>query len=308
MIRALYRASQAGVKVELNIRGICALRPGIQGVSDNIEVVSVLGRFLEHSRVYAFERNDETKIFMGSADLMQRNLYNRVELMIPVEDEVIRDELLDDPRPLARRQRRRLGARRRRRVEPPRPRRRGRAAERSSGDDRPRPAARRRRALGGRPCATTPTAGGSPRRTTPTPTAPALDGEQRADVLILGGGYTGMWTAWHIKALEPGARVVLVEADRCGHGPSGRNGGFVNGLWFSLAGLRMRFGDEAALDGRPRRRRVGRRDRRLVREAGSRRLVPPRRLPAGLGGAGPGRRPGAGARGDRGRSRRTGRS
>ncbi|HKH23473.1 MAG TPA: polyphosphate kinase 1 [Solirubrobacterales bacterium] len=94
-IRALYRASQAGVEVDLNIRGICALRPGVQGVSDNIRVTSVVGRFLEHSRIYSFERNGETTVFMGSADLMPRNLYNRVELIAPVEDPTNRAQLTD---------------------------------------------------------------------------------------------------------------------------------------------------------------------------------------------------------------------
>jgi polyphosphate kinase len=95
-IRALYRASQAGVKVELNVRGICALRPRVPGVSDNIEVVSVVGRFLEHSRIYSFERaGEEERVFMGSADLMPRNLYNRVELVTPIEDPRIRRQLLD---------------------------------------------------------------------------------------------------------------------------------------------------------------------------------------------------------------------
>jgi polyphosphate kinase len=95
-IRALYRASQAGVNIQLNVRGICALRPRVPGVSDNIEVVSVVGRFLEHSRIYSFERAGETeRVFMGSADLMPRNLYNRVELVAPVEDPRIREQLLD---------------------------------------------------------------------------------------------------------------------------------------------------------------------------------------------------------------------
>ena len=95
-IKALYRASQAGVKVELNVRGICALRPGVRGVSENIEVVSVVGRFLEHSRVYSFERHGEDPcIYIGSADLMPRNLEKRVELVIPISDDRVRSELED---------------------------------------------------------------------------------------------------------------------------------------------------------------------------------------------------------------------
>ena len=74
-----------------------------------------------------------------------------------------------------------------------------------------------------------------------------LRGDERADVAIVGGGYTGLWTAWWIKQLEPGAEVVLLERGRCGHGPSGRNGGFCNSMWFSLPTLRSRFGDERAL-------------------------------------------------------------
>jgi|GEM_PF-9992 len=76
---------------------------------------------------------------------------------------------------------------------------------------------------------------------------PALEGERRADVVVLGGGYTGMWTAWHLKKLEPECRVVVLEADVCGHGPSGRNGGFCNSMWFSLASMRERWGDGAGL-------------------------------------------------------------
>jgi len=94
-IRALYEASQAGVRVDLNVRGICCLRPGVAGVSENIKVVSIVGRFLEHSRVYAFQRGEQTRVLMGSADLMPRNLDSRVELVAPVEDTALRTELLD---------------------------------------------------------------------------------------------------------------------------------------------------------------------------------------------------------------------
>jgi polyphosphate kinase len=95
-IRALYEASRAGVPIELNVRGICALRPGVPGVSENIEVSSVVGRYLEHSRIFSFERpGEEPRILIGSADLMPRNLYNRVELVVPVEDERLRAELTD---------------------------------------------------------------------------------------------------------------------------------------------------------------------------------------------------------------------
>jgi polyphosphate kinase len=94
-IRALYRASQAGVPVDLNIRGICCLVPGLEGFSENIRVVSVVGRFLEHSRIFAFERDGETNVYIGSADLMPRNLDTRVELMTPVDAPALRDDLLD---------------------------------------------------------------------------------------------------------------------------------------------------------------------------------------------------------------------
>ncbi len=94
-IRALYRASQAGVAVDLNIRGICCLRPGVPGVSEQIRVHSIVGRFLEHSRIYSFERGDEHTIYIGSADLMPRNLDTRVELLAPVRDELLQAELLD---------------------------------------------------------------------------------------------------------------------------------------------------------------------------------------------------------------------
>jgi len=81
--------------VQLNVRGICCLRPGVEGISENIAVMSVLGRFLEHSRIYSFERDGDKRVLIGSADLMPRNLDTRVELITPVEDRVARDDLLD---------------------------------------------------------------------------------------------------------------------------------------------------------------------------------------------------------------------
>src|SRR5450631_2039091 len=94
-IRALYAASQAGVQIDLNVRGICCLRPGLPGISENIRVVSIVGRLLEHSRIYAFERHGEHTIFIASADLMPRNLDHRVELAAPVASAELRAELID---------------------------------------------------------------------------------------------------------------------------------------------------------------------------------------------------------------------
>jgi polyphosphate kinase len=94
-IRALYEASQAGVPVDINVRGICCLRAGVPGVSDNIQVISVVGRFLEHSRLYGFRRGEERRWWMGSADLMPRNLDTRVELLVPIEDPAAQAELDD---------------------------------------------------------------------------------------------------------------------------------------------------------------------------------------------------------------------
>jgi len=86
MIRVLYRASQAGVKIDLITRGMCFLRPGIKHISENIRVVSIVGRYLEHSRVYYFQNNGREEIYLGSADLMDRNLNRRVEVVFPVEN------------------------------------------------------------------------------------------------------------------------------------------------------------------------------------------------------------------------------
>jgi polyphosphate kinase len=94
-IQALYRASQAGVKVDLQVRGICCLRPGIQGVSEHITVTSVVGRFLEHTRIYYFRNGGEEEVLLGSADLMPRNLDRRVESLFPVEDPHLLDALRD---------------------------------------------------------------------------------------------------------------------------------------------------------------------------------------------------------------------
>lgn len=93
LIQALYRASQAGVEIDLIVRGICALRPGVRGVSDHIRVRSIVGRFLEHSRIYYFANGGDEGIYIGSADWMPRNLYERVEVLTPVRDESLRDRL-----------------------------------------------------------------------------------------------------------------------------------------------------------------------------------------------------------------------
>jgi polyphosphate kinase len=93
IIAALYRASQAGVKIDLIVRGICALRPGIRGVSDHIRVRSIVGRFLEHSRIYFFANGGEEEVYLGSADWMPRNLYERVEVIFPVKDELLRERV-----------------------------------------------------------------------------------------------------------------------------------------------------------------------------------------------------------------------
>ena len=93
IIAKLYEASCKGVKIDLIIRGICTLRPGIEGVSDNITVRSIVGRFLEHHRILYFKNHMETPYYISSADWMPRNLNDRVELMIPVEDKGLQKEL-----------------------------------------------------------------------------------------------------------------------------------------------------------------------------------------------------------------------
>ncbi|WP_018952569.1 polyphosphate kinase 1 [Thioalkalivibrio sulfidiphilus] len=96
IIQALYRASQAGVKVELVVRGVCSLRPGVPGVSDNIQVRSVMGRFLEHSRVFYFENAGDNELFLSSADWMPRNFFRRVEVAFPITEENLRKRVIQE--------------------------------------------------------------------------------------------------------------------------------------------------------------------------------------------------------------------
>jgi len=94
MILLLYKASMAGVKIDLNVRGICCLKPNLPGISENIRVISIVGRFLEHSRIYYFENNGNPKIFLSSADLMPRNLNRRVEILFPIEDPDLKNKII----------------------------------------------------------------------------------------------------------------------------------------------------------------------------------------------------------------------
>src|SRR4029079_16187639 len=96
MIEALYRASQAGVKVDLIVRGICCLRPGLIGVSEDITVRSIVGRFLEHCRIFHFANADDPQVFMGSADWMPRNFFRRIEIVVPVEEPALKKRIIDD--------------------------------------------------------------------------------------------------------------------------------------------------------------------------------------------------------------------
>jgi polyphosphate kinase len=96
VVRALYAASQAGVEIELIVRGICSLRPGIRGVSDRIRVRSIVGRFLEHSRIFYFENDGEPEVYLGSADWMPRNLHERVEVLFPLKNPLLRDRVVHE--------------------------------------------------------------------------------------------------------------------------------------------------------------------------------------------------------------------
>jgi polyphosphate kinase len=96
VIRALYRASQAGVQIDLIVRGQCTLVPGLRGISSRIRVRSIVGRFLEHSRIYSFENGGNREVYLGSADWMPRNLYERVELLFPVKDQALRERLCNE--------------------------------------------------------------------------------------------------------------------------------------------------------------------------------------------------------------------
>jgi polyphosphate kinase len=93
IVEELYAASQAGASIDVIARTTCSLRPGVDGLSDNIRVRSIVGRFLEHSRIYTFEAGDRATVYIGSADLMQRNLDHRIEVLAPVENARIRQEI-----------------------------------------------------------------------------------------------------------------------------------------------------------------------------------------------------------------------
>ncbi|MCW8830070.1 MAG: RNA degradosome polyphosphate kinase, partial [Gammaproteobacteria bacterium] len=96
IIQELYRASQAGVKIDLIIRGVCRLRPGVKGISENITVRSIVGRFLEHSRIYYFQNIDKPKVYCSSADWMERNMYRRVEACFPILDEALKKRVINE--------------------------------------------------------------------------------------------------------------------------------------------------------------------------------------------------------------------
>jgi polyphosphate kinase len=93
MIKKLYEASQAGVKISLIVRGICCIKPGVTGLSDNIEAVSIIDRFLEHGRIFLFHNGGNEIVYLSSADLMKRNLSRRIETAFPVYDEMLKEQL-----------------------------------------------------------------------------------------------------------------------------------------------------------------------------------------------------------------------
>ena len=95
MIDKLYEASRSGVKIQMIVRGICCLIPGVNGMSENIEVISVIDKFLEHSRIYIFGKNEDTKLYISSADWMTRNIENRVEVSCPIYDEDVKREIIE---------------------------------------------------------------------------------------------------------------------------------------------------------------------------------------------------------------------
>jgi len=96
VIQALYEASQAGVKIDLIVRGVCALKPGIAGVSDNIRVRSIIGRFLEHTRIFWFRNDGADDVYLSSADWMNRNLFRRIEVAFPVLDKKLKRRVIKE--------------------------------------------------------------------------------------------------------------------------------------------------------------------------------------------------------------------
>jgi len=96
LVNELYGASQSGVQIDLIVRGVCQLRPGVEGLSENIRVRSIIGRFLEHSRVFYFENNGNPELWCSSADWMSRNMFHRVETCFPIRQKRIRDRILED--------------------------------------------------------------------------------------------------------------------------------------------------------------------------------------------------------------------
>jgi polyphosphate kinase len=95
-ITALYDASQAGVKIDLIVRGVCALRPGVVGLSENIQVLSIIGRFLEHTRIFYFRNDLANDVYLSSADWMDRNFFRRIEVCFPVLDDKLKKRVLDE--------------------------------------------------------------------------------------------------------------------------------------------------------------------------------------------------------------------